>query len=113
MEEKENSFEKTKSLLKNITFEQRKKLIDKLHSAGFKFVSLGHVGHVEVERPKKGHPQTEGKYLPVASIRYRFKSVDNNMGYDVFCDSYVELVNLDKKFPENYHAKLEAICVNI
>jgi len=78
-----------------LSFEQRKTLINKLESSGFKvspwiFKFIYPSWHINVKNIKKEHPKSFFGYLPIGFIGR----------------NYAELVNLDVKFPEDYHAKL-------
>jgi len=75
----------------NLNEKQKKLLVSKLIESDF---TISSTGHVSVKKPQKDHPQWgSGHYLPVGFI-----------GKD-----YADLVNLDEKFPEDYHAQLRDI----
>jgi len=86
-----------------LSSEQRKTLIKKLESSElFKtspcklwFIPLGL--RVNVKNIQKEHPKSIFGYLPVGFIGI----------------NSVELVNLDKEFPENYYSMLTKICYSV
>ncbi len=96
----------------NLNYEQKKTLLNRLDSAGFKVTSLGHILLIDVKNPKKGHPKTPGNeanFLPVGKIRSYFQEMNGTTGCNDHCLSYLELINLDKEFPEDYHSKIRKI----
>lgn len=109
----------TKSIEKikdNLNYEQKKTLLNKLGSAGFKITNLGHVLLIDVKKPKEGHLKTkdnENNFLPVGIIRYSFQEMNGTSGYNEHCPAYLALVNLNEKFPEDYHSKIRGIALSI
>lgn len=96
----------------NLNFDQKKNLLTRLNSAGFKVTNLGHVLLIDVKNPKKGHPKTkdnEDNFLPVGVIRYSFQEMNGTSSYNEHCPAYLALVNLNEKFPEDYHSQLRKI----
>ncbi|VVB82012.1 Uncharacterised protein [uncultured archaeon] len=103
----------TEKIKDNLNFDQKKTLLNKLNSSGFTITSLGHVLLIDVKHPKKGHPKTQDKFLPVGQLRIQFRETDGKFTYDGYSPAYFELVNLDKKFPEDYHSQLKRIASTI
>jgi len=106
MDSTKNRIEKIKD---NLGFYQKKTLLNKLDSAGFKITSLGHVLLIDVKNPKMGHPKNGDNFLPVGIFRYYFQETDGRLNCNDYCSSYLVLVNLDKKFLEDYHSRIRKI----
>jgi len=88
------SFEK----IRKIGTESKDSLIKKLEDSKFEVCGFT----IYVKEPKSGHPMVGRHYLPVGGfIKERDKLL--NEFYTL------EIVNLDEKFPEDYHSKLKEI----
>ncbi len=93
----------TLKIRENLSFEQKKTLIEKIDSSEFFntslckfwFIPLGL--RVNVKNMKKEHPKSFFGYLPIGFIGR----------------NSVELVNLDKKFPEDYYVMFIKICYSV
>lgn len=93
----------------NLNLDKKKTLLNKLNSAGFKITNLGHVLLIDVKDPKKEHPRGTNDYLPVGKIVYHFQEPNGDLISNQYCSFDLGLVNLDKKFPRDYHTPLRNI----
>lgn len=98
MEEKFRSTWGVEKILDNITPAQRKNIIHRLDSSGFKVVSLGHISRIEIKC-------SEENFRGVGFLGYHFESEDG----ELYCNplsslSYLEIV------PSVYSSKLREIC---
>ncbi len=82
---------------KDLSLEQIRNIYIKLNESGF-YVS--DQDQIHVKNPKENHPKNLDWYLPIGYISTSYSRKPKN---------YVELVNLNKKFPEDYHSKLREI----
>lgn len=108
-----NSTKNIEKIKDNLNYEQKKTLLDKLDSAGFKITNLGHVLLIDVKNPKNGHPKTKDDFLPIGKIRFYFQEMNGTTGFNDHCPSYLALINLNEKFPEDYHSKIRRIVLSI
>ena len=75
----------------NITAKQRETLANKLNSAGFKIIPLGHISIIEHEKSNVGF------------LRYHFNEQDGELSYSQSSLSHLEII------PSVYFDKLKEI----
>jgi len=93
--------EDIETVVRKMSSEQKNILIEKIKISGFYlmpwfFNPISKGLHIFVKEPKEGHPRAFNSYLPVG-----------------FIGKNAELVNLSRKFPEDYHSRLREIYYSI
>lgn len=105
----------TKHVREDFSKEQRNSLVNKLNESDlFKFTPLmiirdegwvkTSIGWIDVKKPLYSHPRFNGRPLPVGFISA------NNRNKEKY---YLELVNNNERFPEDYHSRLRAIYLSL